>query len=360
MDKLTTYPSCYETLVGLVRNYSPTGEVDQAADWLVQQMKNIGFTQSFRDGFGNPTGIMGTGENQIVFLGHIDTVSGEIPVELRGDDLYGRGSVDAKGPLAAFTDAVAAMGSLDDWQFIVIGAIDEEGDSQAAKFLLDRYQPKYTIIGEPSDWRRITIGYKGSCSTTFQFSQPLVHSASRVATSCEKAFMAWNKVVDWTSVFNQQRQRAFEQVSPSLMAMSSGKDGFMQWAKIEMNTRLPIEVSPDQWEKQIKVLTKDMDIELSMGAHPIPAFLASKNTPLVRAFLQSIRSQGEQPGFVVKTGTSDMNIVAPAWQCPILAYGPGNSNLDHAPEEHINLHEYDLAVAVIKHSILNLVSHSQG
>ena len=105
---------------------------------------------------------------------------------------------------------------------------------------------------------------------------------------------------------------------------------------------------------------EDIHTELSMGAHPIPAFLASKNTPLVRAFLQSIRSQGEQPGFVVKTGTSDMNIVAPAWQCQILAYGPGNSNLDHTPDEHLNLHEYDRAVAVIKQSILNLVSHSQG
>ena len=27
--------------------------------------------------------------------------------------------------------------------------------------------------------------------------------------------------------------------------------------------------------------------------------------------------------FVLKTGTSDMNVVARRWRCPILAYGPG-------------------------------------
>lgn len=348
--------SRYQTLIGLVENYSPTGLVDQAANWYVQRMNKLGFTQSFRDELGNPTGIMGTGAKQIVFLGHIDTVPGEIPVEIRGDDLYGRGSVDAKGPLAAFTDAIAQIGTQDGWQFVVIGAIDEEGNSDAARFLLDRYQPNYTIIGEPSDWRRITIGYKGSTQTAFTFSQPITHSAGQAATSCEKAFQTWNKISNWTSVYNQPHLRAFEQISPSLMAISSGKDGFADWAKIEINTRLPVEIPPDQWEQQIRHLTVDMEAEISMGMHPIPAFLANKNTTLVRAFLQAIRSQEAQPGFVVKTGTSDMNIVAPTWQCPILAYGPGDSSLDHTPKEHINLCEYDRAVVVIGQAIQNLIS----
>ncbi len=55
-----------------------------------------------------------------------------------------------------------------------------------------------------------------------------------------------------------------------------------------------------------------------------------------------------RPGFVVKTGTSDMNVVGPAWQCPILAYGPGDSNLDHTPNEHIHLDEYWQAVQVLE------------
>jgi LysW-gamma-L-lysine carboxypeptidase len=54
-----------------------------------------------------------------------------------------------------------------------------------------------------------------------------------------------------------------------------------------------------------------------------------------------------QPGFLVKTGTSDMNVVGPLWQCPIVAYGPGDSALDHTPVEHLSLDEYWRAVEVL-------------
>ena len=39
-----------------------------------------------------------------------------------------------------------------------------------------------------------------------------------------------------------------------------------------------------------------------------------------------------------------MNVVGPAWGCPILAYGPGDSRLDHTPEEHVEIEEWRLGV----------------
>jgi LysW-gamma-L-lysine carboxypeptidase len=59
---------------------------------------------------------------------------------------------------------------------------------------------------------------------------------------------------------------------------------------------------------------------------------------------------------VVKTGTSDMNIVAPVWNCPILAYGPGDSSLDHTPDEHILLSEYGLGVQVLADVLRRLMA----
>jgi LysW-gamma-L-lysine carboxypeptidase len=41
------------------------------------------------------------------------------------------------------------------------------------------------------------------------------------------------------------------------------------------------------------------------------AHRADKRTPLVTAFLKGIRKTGGTPKFKVKTGTSDMNVVAP-------------------------------------------------
>jgi LysW-gamma-L-lysine carboxypeptidase len=60
----------------------------------------------------------------------------------------------------------------------------------------------------------------------------------------------------------------------------------------------------------------------------------------------------EKLGFVLKTGTSDMNVVGPAWQCPIVAYGPGDSSLDHTPNEHLPLDEYWKAVNVIEQTLI--------
>jgi LysW-gamma-L-lysine carboxypeptidase len=42
-----------------------------------------------------------------------------------------------------------------------------------------------------------------------------------------------------------------------------------------------------------------------------------------------------------------MNIVGPAWGCPIVAYGPGDSALDHTPDEHLDLAEYERAIDVL-------------
>jgi LysW-gamma-L-lysine carboxypeptidase len=85
-----------------------------------------------------------------------------------------------------------------------------------------------------------------------------------------------------------------------------------------------------------------------------PAYQADKNNPLVRAFLRSIRAAGGTPGFLLKTGTSDMNVVGPVWRCPILAYGPGDSNLDHTPDEHILIDEYLRAITVLEDALQRL------
>ena len=68
-----------------------------------------------------------------------------------------------------------------------------------------------------------------------------------------------------------------------------------------------------------------------------------------------MRSAGRTPGFLLKTGTSDMNVVGPAWRCPILAYGPGDSSLDHTPEEHVVIAEYLGAIDVLEVALQEVV-----
>lgn len=87
----------------------------------------------------------------------------------------------------------------------------------------------------------------------------------------------------------------------------------------------------------------------------VPAYLAEKNTPLVRAFLSAIRRMGGKPAFALKSGTADLNLTAPVWGCPAIAYGPGDSNLDHTPNEHISLSEYRQSIAILREVLHQLM-----
>ncbi len=345
------------TLLGLVSHYSPSGQEAQAVAWLIEHMQSLGFTRSFRDGAGNAVGVMGNGNQSIVLLGHIDTVSGEIPLRLEEDRFYGRGSVDAKGPLAAFVDATASVGEVAGWSIVVIGAVGEEADSDGARYVVDQYRPQSAIIGEPSQWNRITLGYKGTAWLETTFRSPSSHTASNRPSVCEAAFLFWDSLLKWTQAYNEGKERQFDQVTPRLRGFSSSEDGFYDLATLRIGVRLPCEVSPQDWYRRVEDLfqcLEGVECHLQPSGYPIPAYRAEKNTPLVRAFLQSIRAvaaaEGEStaPSFALKTGTADLNIVAPVWNCPAVAYGPGDSNLDHTPEEHLSVKEYHRAVKVLE------------
>lgn len=66
------------------------------------------------------------------------------------------------------------------------------------------------------------------------------------------------------------------------------------------------------------------------------------------------RFQGGEPRFVYKTGTADLNVVAPVWQCPTLVYEPGDSTLDHTPDERLELDDYTHAVKVLRRVLKGL------
>jgi LysW-gamma-L-lysine carboxypeptidase len=349
MDKMD-----FLTLSGLVEQYSPSGQEKPAVDWLVARMAALGFTQSFRDEAGNAVGVMGSGPKQVLLLGHIDTVPGEIPVRLEGDTLYGRGAVDAKGPLACFTDAVAAIGSVDGWQFIVIGAVEEERDSEGARYVASAYQPQFAIIGEPNRWDRVSLGYKGSAWLTVTIHRALAHTAGRQESACEAAVAVWQNIQGWAENFNVGRQKAFDQLLLTLRGMESGGDGFDEWARLRIGARLPVDLPPSDWYAQAETLAANAQVE-RIG-FPLPAFQCEKNSPLVRALLTGIRAAGGAPSFVYKTGTADLNVVGPIWKCPALVYGPGDSALDHTPNEHISLEEYGKAVSVLTLGLKALVS----
>ena len=48
----------FDTLIGLVNHYSPSGQEHGAVEWLAERMKSLGFGETFIDGAGNAVGMI--------------------------------------------------------------------------------------------------------------------------------------------------------------------------------------------------------------------------------------------------------------------------------------------------------------
>jgi LysW-gamma-L-lysine carboxypeptidase len=326
---------------------SPSGSEDAVAAYLIRQMTSLGFA-AHRDEVGNVVGAIGEldAEREIVLLGHMDTVPGLIPIREEAGRLYGRGAVDAKGPLATFALAAArAAPQLKGTRVLVIGSVEEESHGRGARYLARTRQPPYcTIIGEPSHWEGVTLGYKGLLCADYRLVQPGGHSAGELPGPAEKAVAFWNKLVAYSTEHNDGRSGHFDTLDPALRNFSTFGDGLNEGVSMSLVTRLPLGLTVSDLQQKMNLWCNGAELKFRPSD---PPYQAEKNTPLVRAMLRAIRAEGGRPRFKLKTGTSDMNVVGPAWRCPIVAYGPGNSALDHTPEEHIVLDEFRKAVDVL-------------
>ena len=135
------------------------------------------------DELSNAVGVRQNGSDEeitreVVLLGHMDTVPGKIPVRIEDGILYGRGSVDAKGPLATFVMAAAQANLPLGTRLVVVGAVEEEcATSKGARHIATQYKPDMCIIGEPSGWDAVTLGYKGRLLIHYRLDQAMSHTA---------------------------------------------------------------------------------------------------------------------------------------------------------------------------------------
>lgn len=342
-----------DLILGAVAIPSVSGQEAQVAAFLTGWMNARGFRVHI-DEAGNAVGERGNGSLTVVLLGHIDTVPGEIPVRVEGNRLYGRGSVDAKGSFCAFVAAVAALPepALRGARFICIGATEEEApSSRGARFVMQRYQPDLVLIGEPSGWAGLTLGYKGRLVAHVRVRKDNFHTAGEGTSAADDLAEAWFRVRAWAA--QHSGNGAFDTVQATLQSLSTHTDGLSQLAEGTIGLRLPLQVSPAAAEAGLGELLQDLPAALTFSGHET-AVRHPRDNALTRALRVAIREQGGTPIFKVKTGTSDMNVVAPAWPVPTVAYGPGDSALDHTPDEHLDLAEYDRAVAVLTAALTRL------
>jgi LysW-gamma-L-lysine carboxypeptidase len=202
------------------------------------------------------------------------------------------------------------------------------------------------VIGEPSGWDAIVLGYKGSHSLTARYACNLSHSAGPELTAAETLVGFWSIVLHWLRAINGDTEPGFASLDGVLRDLDSGNDGLTQWASLGATFRLPPGIAAAQVQSEVDAIARDLGVETDW-AFNAEAYRCDRRSPLVAPFIAAIRAQGVAPRTKVKTGTSDMNVVGPAWGCPMLAYGPGDSSYDHTPDEQIVLADVDRAVDVL-------------
>ncbi|MEM2314930.1 MAG: M20/M25/M40 family metallo-hydrolase, partial [Candidatus Nezhaarchaeales archaeon] len=115
-----------EFLLDLLKVYSPTGQEAELAKLLYLKMKELGF-EAHIDSVGNVIGELKGHGPKVLLCGHMDTVPGFIPVRIEDEEIWGRGAVDAKGPLATLIMAAKKYLSSErkGLNMVVAGVVEE-------------------------------------------------------------------------------------------------------------------------------------------------------------------------------------------------------------------------------------------
>lgn len=355
-----------DLLTRMVKIYSPSGKEEKISLFLVDELEKLGFSVH-RDEVGNVIGHIGEGSPVVLLCGHMDTVEGEIPVRVEDGQLYGRGTVDAKGPLAAMIVAASNfVKSGFEGMILVVGVVDEEkGGTGIQHFVKEGIQPDYAIFGEPSGLEKVVFGYKGILTVKVTVETPSGHSAAPwlFDNAIEKAMEFW-KQINKLHLREEKLKSRFYSITSCLTGIKGGNSSasfIPSHCEILIQLRIPPQLTPEQVFDEVKRKIdryKATNPKVTVKVESVDvakAFEADRRSVIVRALAWGIRKTTlNYASFSRKTGTGDMNVLGNELQIPVVTYGPGDSRLDHTPNEHIDIKEYLDSIEVLRKTLTKL------
>lgn len=342
---------CNELLTKMLQIPSVSQCENRLASYIKYRLQQKGINTHI-DEVGNVVSKIGTGPKKILLLGHIDTVPGNIPLKMEREKIFARGAVDAKGVYAAFIEACKNFINSTDIEILLIGGVEEEiHTAKGGEFVRENYSADGVIIGEPSNLKNITLGYRGIFRIKITTSVLITHSAAKNYIS------ASDQIVEvYHGLTKSLKKINIENVS--LRQISSWYEKGKEKATAIINIRFSDRVKSSDIEKVVhcfQISHSSVSFEIICSA---PAVLFSRTSLLAKSFYRAIKLSGRQPAFVSKSGTSFMNRLKKTWSCDMLAFGPGDSKLDHTDQEFIEFEDVITASKIIK-TALNIWSKSK-
>ena len=179
-------------LMDLVRTPSFSSKEKEGVEVIRREMEKVGFDEIRIDGLGNIIGRIGNGPRTIAFDGHVDTVyAGDSaqwtfdPFHPKVEDgkVWGRGSVDQKGGMAAMLSAARIVKELklnDSLTMYFTGTVMEEDcDGLSWQYLIneEKLRPELVVITEPTNMN-ICRGHRGRMEMRVEVRGRSCHSAA--------------------------------------------------------------------------------------------------------------------------------------------------------------------------------------
>jgi [amino group carrier protein]-lysine/ornithine hydrolase len=234
---------------------------------------------------------------------------------------------------------------------VVVGAVEEETPQSRGAMAIRATHPcpDLLVIGEPSGWDTVVLGYKGKVDVRCRVRSRATHPSNPESKASELAVRCWTTLL--AELGPNAGHHSFGQPGSTLVSVS----GDMTQAELEFSVRTPPGFDEARLMARLRAQVPGVEFTVLNSVAPCRA---DRRNLVVRALNAGIRATGGVPAAKLKTATSDMNTMAEVWDVPMATYGPGNSKLDHTDDEHILLDDYLRGIAVLTTALAEMESCS--
>jgi len=339
---------------------------------VVQEMQQLGFDRAWVDEYGSAIGVIEGGHSGSTLLldAHCDTV-GAIPsdwshdpfgAEIVGDRMYGRGTVDTKGNLAAMVYAAASVDrSRLAGRVVVSATVNEElMEGPTLKAVMDAVHPDGVVIGEATRLN-LNRGGRGRAEVVIETRGRSAHSSSPQAGLC--AIHEMIKVIQAVESLEVQVDpllgAGFMVLTDMISDPYPGHSVIPNRCRVTYDRRLLVGESMASVLERINGCEGLQGIDYSasilygeektytgaeLKMHKFyPAWKFAEEHDLVQSALQGLRAAGLNPSVGAYRFCTNAAYSAGTANIPTVGFGLGAEEDAHTVDEHINLKDLQQA-----------------
>lgn len=361
----------------LIQQKSYSGEESGVVDVLSENMKQMGFDEVTVDKYGNIIGCIKGNRpgKKVLFDGHIDTVPvteeaewlyPPFAAEIHDGKIYGRGTSDMKGAVAAMTCAASnyAKDTGKDFagEIYVAGVVHEECfEGVAAREISKNVRPDYVVIGEASRLN-LKIGQRGRAEIVIEtFGKPC-HSANpeKGINAVYKMAKVIGAIRTLVPTYHPVLGDGILELTDIKSAPYPGASVVPEYCRATYDRRLLVEETKESVLEPInglleKLMAEDPELKVKAsyavgrerchtgneieGERFFPGWLYDKDDDFVQAVYTKLTDKGFTPEITQYNFCTNGSHYAGEAKIKTFGLGPSRENLAHTLNEYVEIEQ---------------------